>query len=419
MTSDRSEPGLRSETIRRTNLSSIVRQLHAAGPTSRSGLVARTGLTRSAIRGLIGELVTGGLVAEGPALSLGNPGRPSPIVMVRPEGAVVLALDVEVDSLAAALVGLGGRVLEQIRVERPRGHSSVASIVDDLAGLAAIIRARRVPQLEIVSIGVAVAGIVRRSDGLVSMAPNLGWIDQPLGDHLLRVFGDEVPIAIANEADLGALAETRRGVAVGAANVLFVSGEVGVGGGLIVDGRPFSGAAGYGGEIGHLPINPDGGECTCGAFGCWETEVGAMRLLRRAGRSVLGGPAEIQALLRDADDGVASALAALDETGRWLGIGLAGLVNILNPGLVVFGGLFQRILPYVAGIVDAELDRRTLPAPRRLVRVVAGTLGPEAPIVGAAELALEPILADPARWLRGLDNDRSGTAEFAVRRVVA
>ena len=418
MTSVRAVPGQRSETIRRANLSSIVRQLHAAGPTSRSGLVARTGLTRSAIRGLIGELVAGGLVAEGPARLLGTPGRPSPLVMPRPDGAVVLALDIEVDSLAAALIGLGGKVLEHIRVDRPRGHSSLVAIVEDLAELAADVRSRS-PEIELVGIGVAVAGVVRRADGLVSMAPNLGWIDQPLGDRLARVLGDDVPITVANEADLGAVAEVRRGAAFGADHVLFVSGEVGVGGGLIVDGRPFSGIAGYGGEIGHLPVNPDGRECTCGAVGCWETEVGAMSLLRRAGRNVLGGPAEIDDLLRDAAAGLPIAIEALAETGRWLGIGLAGLVNVLNPGLVVFGGLFQRIHPHVAAIVDAELDRRTLPAPRRLVRVLAGALGPEAPLVGAAELALEPVLVDPATWLRGLESNRSRTAKFADRRVVA
>ena len=268
-------------------------------------------------------------------------------------------------------------------------------------------------------IGVAVAGIVRRSDGLVSMAPNLGWIDQPLGDRLADELGTDLPIAFANEADLGALAEHRRGAAMGADHVLYISGEVGVGGGLIVDGRPLSGIAGYGGEVGHLPVNPDGAECTCGARGCWETEVGAMRLLRRAGRSALGGPAEIDALLAAAAAGSGPDRAALAETGRWLGIGLAGLVNVLNPGLVVFGGLFQRIHPHVASIVEAELDRRTLPASRRLVRVVAGSLGAEAPLIGAAELALEPVLADPARWLAGSGPDRFRTAKFAVRRVVA
>ena len=420
MTSIRDEPGLRSETIRRANLSSIVRVLHAEGPMSRTGLVARTGLTRSAIRGLIGELATGGLVSEGRAAPLGTPGRPSPLVFAQPDGAVVLALDIEVDSLAAALIGLGGDVLEHVRVDRRRGHSSLAAIVDDLAQLASIVVARRPGPLSTIGIGVAVCGVVRRADGLVSMAPNLGWKDQPLGDRLARVLGDEIPISVANEADLGALAEVRRGAAFGADHVLFISGEVGVGGGLIVEGRPFTGVAGYGGEVGHMAVNRDGRVCSCGAVGCWETEVGAMALLRRAGRAPHGGRLEVEALLRDAESGSPRALAALDETGRWLGLGLAGLLNVLNPRLVVFGGLFQRIHPYVAGIVDAELDRRALPAPRRLVRVVAGSLGDEAPLIGAAELAFEPVLADPSGWLRrSTDNRVRKHAKLTDRRVVA
>lgn len=418
MTSVRRESGQRSETVRRANLGAILRELHAGGPTSRSGLVARTGLTRSAVRGLIGELAAGGLVAERRAHRLGTPGRPSPLVSTRPEGAVALALDVEVDSLAAARIGIGGRVLEHVRVDRRRGHSTLVAIVDDLAELAATVQARRPDADHLVGIGVAVCGVVRRADGLVSMAPNLGWTDQPLGDRLARVLGDDLPITVANEAELAALAETRRGVAVGTDHVLFISGEVGVGGGIVIDGSSFTGAAGYGGEVGHFPVNPAGEACSCGAIGCWETEVGAQKLLRRAGRDTDSGRAEVDLLLADAEAGDERTLAALAETGRWLGIGLAGLVNVLNPRLVVFGGLFQRIHPFVAAVVDAELDRRTLPAPRRLVRVVAGSLGAEAPLIGAAELAFEPVLADPALWVRR-SGDVSGTPQHAVRRVVA
>ena len=214
MTFGRDEIGQRSETVRRANLSAIVRELHASGPLSRSELVTRTGLTRSAIRGLIDELVSAGLVREGRAAPLGTPGRPSPLVCLNPEVAVVLALDIEVDSLGAALVGLGGDVLDQVRVDRPRGHSTVEQIAGDLAGLVAILRANRAVAGPEIGIGVAVVGVVRRTDGLVSMAPNLGWTDVPLGDWLVRMLGDEVPIYVANEADLGALAEVRRGAAV-------------------------------------------------------------------------------------------------------------------------------------------------------------------------------------------------------------
>jgi predicted NBD/HSP70 family sugar kinase len=408
MTVRRDPVGQRSETVRRANLSAIIRELHTRGPVSRSELVARTGLTRSAIRGLIGELAAAGLVAEERAAPLGVPGRPSPVVRPVAERASVLALEVAVDSLAAAAVGLGGEILHEVRIPRPRDHTSVDDICGDLASLAADALARPLVRRWLLGVGVAVAGIVRRSDGFVWMAPNLGWREEPLGDRLIArlrpAIGADVPVWIANEADLGALAESRRGAARGADQILYLSGEVGVGGGIIVDGRPLTGVAGYGGEIGHMPVNPGGVTCGCGSVGCWETEVGAAALLRRAGRPGDGGLAAVDLVLADARRGDARALGALADEGRWVGRGLAGLVNMLNPRLVVFGGLFERLYPFIEATVRDELDRLTLTAPRELVGLTPAGLGADASLLGAAELALEPLLADPARWLRPRDH---------------
>jgi predicted NBD/HSP70 family sugar kinase len=395
--------GQRSETVRRANLSAIVRELHNRGPLSRSELVSRTGLTRSAIRGLIGELVAADLVSEERAVPLGAPGRPSTVVRLNADRAVVLALEIAVDSLAVAAVGLGGEVLDLVRVDRPRSHLSVDATVADLVGLAAGMHRRRAHAGNLIGVGVAVVGVVRRTDGFVPMAPNLGWRDVPLGEHLATALDTTVPISVANEADSGALAEHRRGAAVGADHVIFISAEVGVGGGLIVDGRPLTGVAGYGGELGHIPVNPAGVACGCGSVGCWETEVGASALLQRAGHAPGGGRTEVDAVLREAAAGAPIALHALDVTGRWLGFGLAGLVNVFNPELVVLGGLFGRIHPFLATTLQSELERLTLPAPRALVRVVPATLGEDAPLIGAAELAFEPLLGDPAAWLRPHD----------------
>ena len=173
----RDELGHRSETVRRANLSAIVRELHDAGPSSRSDLVAHTGLTRSAIRALIGELVAGGLVTEERAVLDGTPGRPSPLVRPNPHGAVVLGLELSVDSLAAAAVGLGGEVLDRVRVDRPWGRSSVDDIATDLAGLATSVRDRLSPDDAVIGVGVAVVGVVRRSDGMVSMEA-ISWPGQ-------------------------------------------------------------------------------------------------------------------------------------------------------------------------------------------------------------------------------------------------
>lgn len=396
MTVRRDDVGQRSESVRRANLSAIVRELHTDGPLSRSELVARTGLTRTAIRGLIGELVAADLATEGPAVPLGTPGRPSPLVRLNPDRAVVLALEIAVDSLAVALVGAGGAVLQLERVDLPRGHTSVDEIIADLVDLSDMVLARLARRDSIIGVGISVVGVVRRTDGVVSMAPNLGWRDVPLGKRLADALRLDVPVTVANDGDLGALAEARRGAAVGADDVLFISSEVGVGGGLIAGGKPLGGAAGYGGEIGHIPVNPTGSACRCGSVGCWETEVGEGALLKRVGRSPGGGRSAVDEVLQEAERGVGHALAALDDVGRWLGFGLAGLVNVFNPRLVVLGGLFGRYYPFVIETVERELDRRVLPGPRGLVAIVPATLGIDASLLGAAELALERLLADPA-----------------------
>lgn len=386
--------------MRRANLSAIIRELHVHGPASRSALVARTGLTRSAIGSLIGEFVAAGFVIEERAAPRGTPGRPSPLVTLDPDRVGVIALEIAVDTIAVAVVGLGGEILDLRRVDRPRTDVSVEATAATLAELVAEILGRPSTPPVIIGLGVAVAGVVRRHDGFVSMAPNLGWTNVPLGDRLAGAFGLPLPVIVANDAELGALAELRRGAALGANDVIYVSGEVGVGGGIISGGNQLSGAAGFAGEIGHLPVNPAGTTCRCGSVGCWETEIGADALLVRAGRQAGGGRVAAEAVLRDAEAGVPQAVAAIAEVGRWLGYGLAGLVNIFNPSLIVLGGSFTGIHPFVIDVIQEQLDRFALPAPRQVVRIVPATLGLDAPMLGAAELAFEPFLADPAQWLR-------------------
>lgn len=391
--------GQRSGTVRRANLSTLVQELHLRGPQSRSELVSRTGLTRSAIRGLIGELAAADLVIEERRASAGAPGRPSPLARPRHDQAVVLALEIAVDSLAAALVGLGGTVIELVRIDRARGHLQAGRIVTDLGRLARPLLESRPGRPRIIGIGVAMVGVVRVSDGVIRVAPNLGWRNVPLADLLSRELQLAVPVSVANEADLGALAEHRRGAAAEAHDVLYISGEVGVGGGVIVAGMPLGGASGYAGEVGHMPVNPAGSRCRCGSIGCWETEVGERALLRRAGQRPGGGRAAVDAVFLSATAGAPRAEEALRATGSWLGIGLAGLVNIFNPSLVVLGGMFGRMHPFVAKDIGEALDRRALAAPREVVAVVPAALGADAPLLGAAELAFEPLLLDPAGWI--------------------
>ena len=313
----------------------------------------------------------------------------------------MLALEIAVDSLAAAVVGLGGAVLELIRdrsTERPhlgRRHRRPTS-----PSWPSRLRARRPPDEPLVGVGVAVVGVVRRSDGFVSMAPNLGWRDVPLG----RAAGAArwtlpVPIAVANDADLGALVEHRRGAAIGADNVLFISGEYGVGGGVIVDGLPLTGVAGYGGEVGHMPVNPNG----------TRLPLRLDRLLgdrgRRGGAPAPGGPPDRRRAgrgRRGAARGRGRLARRLERprSRRPLAGDRAGRPRQhLRSGADRARRDVRADPPVHRRLARGELDRRALAGPRRLVRVVPAILGADAPLLGAGELAFEPLLADPAAWL--------------------
>ena len=273
----------------------------------------------------------------------------------------MLGLEILVDSIAAAIVGLGGETQDRIRIDRPRRHLSVDDVVADLAGLARELRARN--DGPIIGIGVAVAGVVRHGDGLVSMAPNLGWVDVPLGARLARGWRSRSRSPSATTRTPGSSPSIAGAPRSASTTPSSCPGEVGVGGGVIVGGRPLIGSSGFAGEIGHMTVNPGGARCRCGGSGCWETEVGEGVLLARAGYPPDAGRAGVDRVLRDADDGSPAALAALDHVGRWLGIGIGGLVNILNPRMIVLGGPHARI-----ALAKAEIARGRDPAVKALAR---------------------------------------------------
>jgi predicted NBD/HSP70 family sugar kinase len=170
---------------------------------------------------------------------------------------------------------------------------------------------------------------------------------------------------------------------------------VGIGAGVIVAGTPLLGSAGYAGEAGHTLINPGGHACRCGAIGCWETEAGESALLRRAGVPEETG--RLDEVAERAEAGDETVLRALAEVGRWLGLGVGDLVNLFNPDLVVLGGLYQRLYRFLEDAVVAGAHERTLDAPGAMATIACSSLGPDAPLIGAAELALSGVIADPAR----------------------
>ena len=385
------------ESVRRHNLSLLLRHLHQSGALSRSEIGGTLGMTRSTIGELVADLRARGLVEEGDPARLGSPGRPSLVARPNPDGAAAITAEIAVNSLSAAVVGLGGRILHRVRVPHQPRRRAVDQTIEDVGKLIQTALASIPPGCWVAGIGIAVAGVVSRTDGVVHFSPNLGWRNVPLGRLVADRLGSGLPVVIANEADLGALAEHTWGAGVGVSHLIYVTSEVGIGGGLIIDGRPLVGAAGCAGEVGHVQVNPNGVQCRCGAIGCWETEIGGPAMLRRIGIAEKSyKPEAVTRLLRDAAWSDPVALAAVEDVGRWLGTGLAGLVNVFNPQRVVLGGFLGTMWPLVEEIVHAELRARVMAPALDVDELIWPTqLGADGHLLGAAELALARVLDEP------------------------
>jgi predicted NBD/HSP70 family sugar kinase len=183
------------------------------------------------------------------------------------------------------------------------------------------------------------------------------------------------------------------------------------------------GRAGFAGEVGHIPVRPGGRPCHCGSTGCWETEVGEDAVLRAVGLEGHGGPEDLDRIIAAAEAGDPATLEGLQAIGRWLGIGLVGLANTLDPDRIALGGMFARLHPYVRESIASELGRRRWMAAGH-VEIVAARLSADAPLLGAAEAALESVLDDPttipvARF-GGSDRDRRASRkEVAATHLIA
>lgn len=240
--------------------------------------------------------------------------------------------------------------------------------------------------------------MIRPADGMVRFAPNMGWVDQAFGAELGRRLG--LPVSVGNEAHLGALAEHERGAGIGYPNLIYLHGDVGVGGGIIVGGKLLDGDGGYGAEAGHMVVNPHNGRpCGCGSHGCLEAEVGERALLDANRRPELVGRDGVRAVVDAAERGDLVARDALHRVGDWLGVGVANLINLFNPGMVIFGGMLREVYLGSAAQVRNRITANVLAVSREKVRLQTSALRDDATLVGAAELAFSDVLASPLEVL--------------------
>lgn len=373
--------------MRRRNLARVMHAVSADGPLSRAAVASRIGLTRAAVSTLVDELIRTGLLEELGPERPGRVGRPGSALAVSGRGPAGIGAEIGVDHLAACAVDLRGEVRARaVRHGTNRGRSP-EPVVEELTGLVrrVVAEAERAG-LWPAGLAVAVPGLVARDARTVVRAPNLDWQDVDLGAML----PGEFPLTVDNEANFGGLAELWLGVDT-PSDFLHVSAEIGIGAALVVDGSLLRGTRGFAGELGHVPVHPDGPECGCGGRGCLEQYAGEEAVLRAAGLEP--GEDRVGLLAGRAADGDPDVRRALREAGTALGIALTGALNLLDPEGVVLGGALAGLAPWLLPSLEAELSRRTA-GPARPVSV--SRLGPEGPLLGAAHSVVRAVLDDPA-----------------------
>ena len=378
-----------SEDVRRENLAAVLRALMVGGPMSRADLGRLTGRNRSTVASLVSDLAGMGLVDEFDPVTDGTVGRPSHGVALSSTVAA-FAVHPEVDALTVAIVGLDARVRRKVRHE----FDQIPSMSDVVHLATTVMDAMGAEEsgFRVIGIGVAVPGLVRSGDGLVRDAPHLQWHEVPLGAALAEA--TSLPVHVANDAQLGALAERDYGAGRGVSNFVYLNGGAsGIGGAIVAGGDLLRGAYGYAGELGHTPVSGSAAVDTVGIAGSLEAEVTREELLTLLGADHMDPEAFEAALMADRSEAITTAVA---RQQIHLATALGTVINVLNPERILLGGFLASLLAYDPQGLHSALQTRALAPAMEGVEIVSAQLGANLLLVGAAHRALEPLVDDPA-----------------------
>jgi predicted NBD/HSP70 family sugar kinase len=395
--------------LRRNNLSVVLRHVRDLGPRSRARIAEETGLNKATVSSLVAELVERGLLREGSADSSRALGRPGLLVELDGSGVCGVGGEINVDYLAVSALDLTGAVVLEKRVPVDVAHLDPSTTLDRFADLVQeAVAGVEVRGGQLAGVTLAVPGLVQGETGELKIAPNLGWGELSVAQEMRSRLGEPTyPLHVDNEANLAALAayaDLRQTEDEPVHDLVLLTGAVGVGGGVVAGGQLLRGGHGYSGEVGHMPVAPPGRTCGCGRTGCWETVVGLTALLHKATDRddpvrdpSLDVEQRLAGITRRAEAGEARTLSALKDVGTWLGIGGAILVNILNPDVLVLGGYFAVLGPWLKEPLEKAIRERVIAPDGGGCRVVRSELGFAAAVRGGAQISLDQVFVDPTR----------------------
>jgi glucokinase-like ROK family protein len=383
--------------VREVNLSSVLRLIHDEAPVSRTQLAANLGLNKSTVSSLVEDLLDRKLIHETGVNSTGT-GRPAMLLEINPQAGVIIGVELGVDFISVALSDFIGKFL--LRKNLPADPTaSWENTLDQAYQLIedAIVFCKK-EHYQILGLSFAIPGTVELSEGLLIFAPNLNWHNIPIR----KIFSERtgLKVFIENDANAAAVAEHLFGAARKLKDFIFVFAGVGLGGGLFLNGELYRGKSGYAGEIGHTSImaEPFQLPCRCGNLGCWETYANQDSIIRRMNAYLKNGHDAVPTLLsikQAADSGDANAIKSIEEAGIAMGMGLAGLVNILNPEKIIIGGPVSVAGEYILPPIQESTKKYAMKEIGIQTEVTLSEFGPDASLLGAVAIVMDDILARP------------------------
>jgi glucokinase-like ROK family protein len=393
--------------VREINLSLMMNRLHRHAPISRATLAEITGLNKSTVSSLVNELIERKFVREVGSFSSGI-GRPSVQLELNPQAGYIVSAEFGVGFISVICANFTAEVVWRCKesipadADQPTALDRAIRLIADGVTAGAELSGGK----PLLGIAVGIPGLVDRRTGTLLFAPNLHWRDVPIRDLMQRRFPD-TPIFVDNEANMAALGEYFFGAAQGYSDILYLSAGVGLGGAIVRDGQIVRGAAGFAGEFGHMTMDADGDLCNCGNRGCWETQVSQDAVFRTVRAALTAGQPSLLSHARDAltiqhvveaaDQHDSVAQRALESVGRALGVGIASLVNVLNPDLVLVGGIISVAGAYILPIIHDEVRTRALRRSAAAAAVLPANHGSNACVMGGVATVYQKSLSQPGQ----------------------
>lgn len=369
--------------VKKENKTLVLQTIKEKAPISRASIAQVTGLNKGTVSSLVSELIEEDFIQEsGTGESSG--GRRPVMLLLNDKAGFTISIDLGVKKILGALTDLSGnRIIER---EIPITDSSLEIVTDILYDLIDQLKENApLSRYGIVGIGIAVPGVVT-TEGEILLAPNLGWKKVQLKKMLSDRY--QLPIIVENEANAGAYGEFMYGAGQHSQELIYISASIGIGVGLILDGKLYKGLRGFSGEFGHMTIEKDGRACRCGNRGCWElyaSEKALLELAKNDGLSV----DSIAEIIKKAGEQNGVAIKALGQVGDYLGVGITNIIHIFNPEQVIIGGSLSEATAILLPAIEDRIEKNAIGFNKNDVRLNEATLNKYSVLLGITAFNIE------------------------------